>query len=127
MRDSVPDRARCLPAVLEAYAMADHRQRAAPIAPVPESGPAPVTHREPPLEQAAGKKLRQLLQELIAEAAAAGQLRDDIAPDELAEYCIHSLAVAGRLPHPAGVRRLVDITIAGLRPGVASPGAVEPG
>ena len=47
--------------------------------------------------------------------AAAGELRTDVAPDELTAYCLHALAAAV-LPSPEAVRRLVEVTLAGLRP-----------
>jgi hypothetical protein len=43
-------------------------------------------------------------------------LRGDIAPAELAEHCLHALNAATRLPTKAATRRLVDVTLAGLRP-----------
>jgi hypothetical protein len=52
---------------------------------------------------------------LLAEAASSGGIRDDIAPDELASYCLHALAAAGAMPSAAAVDRLVGITLAGLR------------
>lgn len=45
-----------------------------------------------------------------------GDVRDDIAPDELATYCLHALTGAATLPSRAAVHRLVDLTVAGLRP-----------
>ena len=66
--------------------------------------------------RAARHRLRRLLAELIANAAAAGAVRDDAAPDELAAYCLAALAAAGELRSAAAVRRLVTITLAGLRP-----------
>ncbi len=35
---------------------------------------------------------------------------------ELASYCLHALTAAGALRSDAAVRRLVDVTTAGLRP-----------
>ena len=46
----------------------------------------------------------------------AGDVRDDVAPDELASYCLHALAAAGDLPSEDAGRRLVAVTLAGLRP-----------
>jgi hypothetical protein len=48
--------------------------------------------------------------------AEAGDLRDDVVPDELASYCLHALAAAGSLPNEDAVRRLMSVTLAGLRP-----------
>ena len=76
---------------------------------------AAVLHRD---EQVAAARhgLRRSVADLIAEAAAAGALRDDVAPDELAAYCLHALGAAGELRSPGAVRRLVALTLAGLRP-----------
>jgi transcriptional regulator SbtR-like protein len=57
-----------------------------------------------------------MVRDLLSKAAATGDVRDDAAPDELASYCLHALAAAGRLPSKAAVRRLVTVTLAGLRP-----------
>ncbi|MFF3462619.1 TetR/AcrR family transcriptional regulator [Streptomyces sp. NPDC001984] len=64
----------------------------------------------------AEQQLVDVFQDLLAEAAKAGALRDDVAPEELARYCLHALAAAGGLPSEAAVRRLVAVTLAGLRP-----------
>ncbi|TIU24058.1 MAG: TetR/AcrR family transcriptional regulator, partial [Mesorhizobium sp.] len=50
-----------------------------------------------------------------AEGAAMGDLRNDVAPDELATYCLHALTAANSLTSKAAVRRLVAVTLAGLR------------
>ena len=42
-------------------------------------------------------------------------VRDDVAAGELATYCLSSLAAAGSLPSKAAVRRLVSVTLVGLR------------
>jgi len=52
---------------------------------------------------------------LVVEGAKAGQLRTDIAPDELAAYCLHALTAASSLPSKAAVHRLVAVTLTGLR------------
>jgi len=49
------------------------------------------------------------------EGARDGEIRDDVAPGELANYCLHALSAAGSLPSKAAVRRLVAVTMAGLR------------
>jgi AcrR family transcriptional regulator len=60
--------------------------------------------------------LHRMLTELITEAARAKDLRDDVSPAELATFCLHALAAARSLPSRAAVRRLVDVTLDGLRP-----------
>jgi AcrR family transcriptional regulator len=57
-----------------------------------------------------------LVSELLAESAGAGSVRSDIAPGELAGYCLHALTAAGTLPSETAVRRLLAVTMAGLRP-----------
>lgn len=65
-------------------------------------------------------KVRGLISDLLIEGAKSGDLRDDIAPDELATYCLHALTAAGNLPSKAAVQRLVDVTLTGLRRSGAS-------
>ena len=57
-----------------------------------------------------------MIRELLAEGAENGDVRDDVAPDELATYCLHALSAASSLQSKAAVRRLVSVTVAGLRP-----------
>ena len=64
----------------------------------------------------AQQRLHEFIQGLIAEAAQAGDLRDDVAADELAGYCLHALTAASTLPSDEGAHRLVAVTLAGLRP-----------
>lgn len=68
----------------------------------------------------AQKELRGLVSGLISEAAQSGLLRDDVPADELADYCLHALSAAGGAASEAAARRLVQITLAGLRPEAAS-------
>jgi AcrR family transcriptional regulator len=102
-----------LAAVLEAYARIVHAHPHAHAG----ADPGAQLHRR---EHVAGaqRRLRDFVRDLVAEGAAAGDLRSDVAPDELASYCLHALAAAGDLPSEDGVRRLVAVTLAGLnRPG----------
>jgi AcrR family transcriptional regulator len=64
----------------------------------------------------AREHLGAFVRELLTDAAATGDVRSDIAPDELATYCLHALSGATSLPSKAAVRRLVAVTLAGLRP-----------
>ena len=103
-----------LEAVLEAYALINHQRaqshrhdhRAAEL--------VTFLHRG---DHVAGAQdqLRDLVRDLVAEAAESGHVRDDIAPAELADYCLHALKAAGVLPSKAAVRRLVGVVLAGLR------------
>jgi AcrR family transcriptional regulator len=64
----------------------------------------------------AQQQLRDLIRDLLIESAVNGDIRDDVAPDELAAYCLHALTAAGGLRSKAAVRRLVTVTLAGLQP-----------
>lgn len=57
-----------------------------------------------------------MIRGLLIEAAETGDVRGDVAPDELASYCLHALAGASRQRSKAAVRRLLTVTLAGLRP-----------
>ncbi|QOV33317.1 TetR/AcrR family transcriptional regulator [Streptomyces ferrugineus] len=64
----------------------------------------------------AEQHLRHFVRGLLEEGVRAGEVRSDVAPDELTGYCLHALAGAGGLTSKAAVRRLVTVTLAGLRP-----------
>lgn len=66
--------------------------------------------------EAGHARVEGFLAVLVAEAAEAGDVRDDIAPRELAIYCVHALSGARALASKAAIGRLVDVTIGGLRP-----------
>ncbi|MHB8487570.1 MAG: TetR/AcrR family transcriptional regulator [Candidatus Dormibacteria bacterium] len=61
------------------------------------------------------KQLHRMIRDLVIEGADAGQLRDDVAADELASYCLHALTAASGMASKAAVRRLVDVILTGLR------------
>jgi AcrR family transcriptional regulator len=63
----------------------------------------------------AERRLHDLIRDLVAEAVKAGDVRCDVAPDELATYCLSALNAARGLPSRAAVRRLVTVTLSGLR------------
>ncbi|MBP2350671.1 AcrR family transcriptional regulator [Kribbella aluminosa] len=48
-------------------------------------------------------------------AYAAGDVRTDVPRKELAAYVVHALGAAGAVPSKAAVRRLVAVTLSGLR------------
>jgi AcrR family transcriptional regulator len=99
-----------LEAVLETYALIRHEQHA-------HSGVelGALLHRGKHLDRA-HRKLEGFVRDLVAESAEAGDVRSDVAAEELATYCLHALAAASCLPSRAAVRRLVAVTLAGLRP-----------
>ena len=61
-------------------------------------------------------QVHDIIRDLLIEAAETGDVRDDVTPDELASYCLHALAGASSQRSKAAVRRLVTVTLAGLRP-----------
>jgi hypothetical protein len=60
-------------------------------------------------------RLSDLLRGSLVEAAEVGHVRTDVAPAELAAYCLHAVAAASTLKSKPAVRRLVRVTLAGLR------------
>jgi AcrR family transcriptional regulator len=96
-----------LAAVLEAYAMISYEHQDTAISAVLHRG-AHVARAE--------RQLSGFIRDLIAEGATTGDLRDDVAPEELANYCLHALSAASSLPSKAAVRRLVRVVLAGLHP-----------
>jgi AcrR family transcriptional regulator len=68
----------------------------------------------------AQRLLTDLLERLIAEAARDHRVRGDVPARELAVYCVHALAASRHARGPSSVRRLVDVTLAGLA-GPAAP------
>ncbi|UQW99302.1 TetR/AcrR family transcriptional regulator [Streptomyces sp. RerS4] len=94
-------------AVLEAYAGIARQQHGGELAALLHQGEH-VTHAE--------QHLHGMVQHLLAEAAEAGDLRGDVPPAELAQYCLHALTAAAALTSQAAVTRLVVVTLDGLRP-----------
>jgi AcrR family transcriptional regulator len=116
LRDQAGDARERLEAVLEAYALIAHESHGHR-----DSHLRAFLHRD---EQVAGaeRQLRDMIRDLLREAAASGDVRDDVAPDELAAYCLHAVSAAGSLPSKPAVRRLVTIILAGLqRPAARGP------
>jgi AcrR family transcriptional regulator len=64
----------------------------------------------------AEQHLRHFIRGLLDEGVQSGEVRDDVSPEELAGYCLHALAGAGSLSSKAAARRLVAVTLDGLRP-----------
>jgi AcrR family transcriptional regulator len=96
-----------LGAVLEAFALISHEQHDAELVARLHRGEH-VTRAE--------QHLRALIKDLLAECAATGDVRDDVAPNELVGYCLHALTAAGSLSSKAAVRRLVTVILDGLQP-----------
>ena len=109
--DQAGDAGDALEAVLEAYAIISHESRMHH-----DTELAALMHRDGQVARAE-LQLRRMIRDLMTEGQRSGDVRDDVAPDELASYCLHALTAAGRLPSKAAVRRLVAVTLAGLQPG----------
>jgi AcrR family transcriptional regulator len=108
VRDEEGDARKRLEAVLEAYALMTYER---------PSGTelTAFLHRGEHVDRAQ-QHLSDFIAGLLAEAAKTGDIRDDIASDELASYCLHALTAASSLPSEAAVRRLLTVTLAGIRP-----------
>ncbi len=117
VRDQAGDPGDRLEAVLEAYALIQHEHHGDEL--------ATLLHRGEHVARAQ-QHLSDLIQDLVTAGAEAGDLRDDVAADELASYCLHALTAAGSLPSKAAVRRLVAVTLAGLHPRADSLGRASP-
>jgi AcrR family transcriptional regulator len=109
-----------LQAVLEAYALGMHQRQ-------DHGGELAALLHQGEHVARAQQELHAFVTGLVAEAAQEGEVRDDIAPGELASYCLHALTAASGLPSDAAARRLVSLTLDALRPVPAHPGATATG
>ncbi len=107
VRDRATDPVQRLEAVLQAFALISRERHGTDLAALLHRGEH-VAHAE--------QQLNGFIQELITQGSESGELRSDVTPDELASYCLHALAAASSLPSEAAVRRLVAVTMSGLRP-----------
>ena len=107
LRDQAVDAGERLEAVLEAYALILHEHHGNEL--------AAQLHRGEHVARAQ-QHLSHFIRDLLSEGAETGDLRNDIAPEELASYCLHALTAASSLPSKAAVRRLVTVTLTGLHP-----------
>ena len=112
VRDRISDAGGRLGAVLEAYAFLSQESHGHH-----DSELAAFLHGDDQLAQPQ-KQLHRMICDLVTEGAEAGQLRSDVAADELANYCLHALTAASGMRSKAAVRRLVTVILAGLRPGI---------
>jgi|SRR5919109_3695356 AcrR family transcriptional regulator len=110
VRDEAEGACERLETVLEAYALISHESYGHHDAEL-----AAFLHRDEHVSQAR-RQVRNLFRNLLTEAGKSCDVRDDVAPDELANYCLQALTAARSLPSKAAVRRLVTVTLAGLRP-----------
>jgi AcrR family transcriptional regulator len=107
LRDEARGADERLEVVLEAYALIRHEHHGSDLAALLHQGEHVAKAED---------HLRHFVRELLSDAVETGDVRDDVPPDELANYCLHALPAAGTLPSKAAVRRLVTVTLAGLRP-----------
>jgi AcrR family transcriptional regulator len=107
-RDAADGPAARLEAVLSAFALIQQQHQGTDL-------PVMVLHRGEHVT-AAKQQLHALVSDLIAACADVGEIRAGIPAGELAGYCLHALTAASGLPSQAAVRRLVAVTLAGLRP-----------
>jgi AcrR family transcriptional regulator len=107
-RDEAGGPAARLEAVLTAFALIQHLHQGSDL-------PIALLHRGEHVT-AARHQLQALVAGLITACAEAGDIRPEVPPAELASYCLHALGAASGLPSQDAVRRLVAVTLAGLRP-----------
>jgi AcrR family transcriptional regulator len=106
VRDQAGRAGERLKAVLGTYALILHEHHGSDL--------AASLHRGAHVAQA-HQQLRDFVRDLLTEGAASGEVRDDVAPEELASYCLHAVAAARHLPSKAAVSRLVGVILAGLQ------------
>jgi AcrR family transcriptional regulator len=109
--DAATDADERLEAVLTAYAATMHDARGHA-----NSDLAALLHRGERVARAE-RELRDMVRDLLAAAARHGTVRADIPAEELAAYCLSALGAAAQAPSLAAARRLVQVTLAGVRPG----------
>jgi AcrR family transcriptional regulator len=110
VRDQAGGPRQRLEAVLEAYALLSRHSPGHH-----EADFAALVHRDEQVARAQ-HQVHAMIRNLLTEAGKNGDVRGDVSPDELASYCVHALAGAGTQRSKAAVRRLVSVTLAGLRP-----------
>jgi AcrR family transcriptional regulator len=111
-RDAASTPAGQVEAVLEAFALIQHQHHDTEL-------PVALLHRGEHVAQAR-RQLQDLVSGLLTAGTQDGAIRSDIPPEELASYSLHALAAAASLPSEAAVRRLLAVTLAGLRPACAT-------
>ncbi len=111
IRDQAGDAVEALRAVLGAYALIIHETSA-------QHHGADLTglvHRSQHVARAEDQ-LTAFIEALLADGARTGDIRSDVEPRELTNYCLNAVAAASTVPSQTAVHRLVMVTLAGLRP-----------
>jgi AcrR family transcriptional regulator len=107
VRNEHADAADQLAAVLESYVLLSHGQHGGEL--------ARTLHGSDHIWRAQ-QQLSRFLEEIIADGAAAGQLRSDVPAAELAAFCLHASSAANALRDPAAIHRLIGVISTGVRP-----------
>lgn len=100
-----------LKSVLEAYAHLAHQKHSAELATLLHDG----AHVE-----YAHQHLRDMIARIIKEGVTTGTIRKDIAPKELALFCLHALTAAESLNSKTAVGRLVNVILSALSPEIGA-------
>ncbi|WP_369245005.1 TetR/AcrR family transcriptional regulator [Streptomyces sp. R41] len=108
VRDQVDGASEQLEAVLRAFAHISRHSRGHHGTDL-----AAFLHRDERVAHAE-QQLHGMIRDLLAAGVQAGDFRDDVAPDELATYCLHALTAAAALPSDDAADRLVTVTLSGL-------------
>jgi AcrR family transcriptional regulator len=106
LKSGAKDARERLEAVLETYALIQYEHHGSEL--------AALLHRGEHVDRA-HRRLHALLRDLLKECARGGVVRADASPADLATYCLHALSAASALASKGAVRKLVDVTLAGLR------------
>ena len=115
VRDQIDGAGEQLEAVLRAFAHISRQSRGHQGTEL-----SALLHRDESVVRAQ-RQLHGMIRDLLAEGARIGAFRDDVAPDELATYCLHALTAAAALPSEAAADRLVTVTLSGLYDGHPVP------
>lgn len=94
-----------LRAVLETFAGITFAYRSNPL--------VPLLHRGEHVARARSH-LTGLIEGVLADGQAAGDVRSDMRPEELSVYVLHALGAAAEAPDEDALRRLVDVILAGI-------------
>ena len=106
LRDGPGSALERLAAVLNAYATLTREHD--------DAGLAAALHRGEHVDQAR-RHLHALVRGLLDDGRSDGAVRSDVASDELAAYCLSAVGAARTLGSKAAVRRVVGVTVDGLR------------
>jgi len=110
VRDDAGGAGQRLEAVLQAYALISRESRGHHTTEM-----AALMHRGEEVARAE-QQLHRMVLDLLRDATATGDVRDDVPPEELVGYLLHALTAANGLSSDAALRRLVGFTLAGIRP-----------